>query len=84
MTRATIAVSDELAAALAAYGRDHGLASELDGVVEAALRELLEGRGYLAPFRPFYVTPLERDEGETDVSINHDRYFVDGSTSGPG
>ncbi len=84
MTRATITVSDELAAALAAYGRDQGLTSELNGVVEAALRDLLEGRGYLFPFRSFSMTPLERDEGETDVSINHDRYFVDGPTSGPG
>ena len=84
MTRATITVSDDLEAALAAYSRDQGLTGELNGVVEAALRDLLERHGYLIPFRPFYITPLEDDEGETDVSINHDRYFVDRPTRGPG
>ena len=29
------------------------------------------------PFRPFHITPLHRDDGPTDVSINHDRYFAD-------
>lgn len=83
MKRATIEIDEELDEALAAYGRERGVADDLEAVVQAALREMLEGRGYLIPFRPFRVTVLHRNDGPTDVSINHDRYFADGETSGP-
>ena len=30
------------------------------------------------PFRPFHLTPIHSDDdGPTDVSINHDRYFAE-------
>lgn len=74
--------SKELRNALYAYGQDHGIGSGFDEIVEAALRDILDDRGYLVPFRPFQVTPLHRDEGPTDVSVNHDRHFTDRETSG--
>lgn len=78
MNRATIEISDELNEALAAYARERGVATDdVVAVVQAALRELLEGHGFLIPFRPFHVTPLEFDDDLTDVSINHDRYVAD-------
>ena len=84
MMRATIEIDEEMDEALAAYGRERGVADDLETVVPAALRELHEGRGFLMPFRPFRVTPLHRDDGPTDVSINHDKYFADWETGGPG
>lgn len=77
MNRATIEISDEMDEALAAYGRDRGVGADLAAVVQAALREMLEGHGFLIPFRPFHVTPIDFDDDVTDVSINHDRYFAD-------
>lgn len=86
MKHATITISDDLVEALAAYGRNHGLTDGIDALVEAALRDLLMGHGYLVldrPFRPFHITPFQHDGEETDVSINHDRYFADGELGGP-
>ncbi len=63
-----------------AYGQGQGDGGGFDEIVDAALRDLLAVRGYLAPFRPFQITPLHRDEGPTDVSENQDRYFPDRET----
>lgn len=88
MKRATITIPDDLEAELEAYlgEREDGL--DLDALVERALRSYLArqdrwgGREvHLPRRRPFWITPLEeRDaQGEPDVSINHDRYFAEGS-----
>lgn len=85
MKSATITIPEELDEALAAYGRDRGLGSDadLESVVSSALRDLLTLHGYLEPFRPFFITPIHRDDdGPTDVSINHDHYFAEWSKSG--
>lgn len=87
MKHATIDLPDELNDALTAYGRDHGVGTDLNDVVDAALRDLLASHGYLVsdlPFRPLRITPIAHDGEETDISINHDRYFADGETRGPG
>lgn len=78
MKHATVAIPDDLDEALAAFGHDQGLPVETGPLIEAALRDLLAGHGYLAPFRPFKITPIEHDGEETDISINHDHYFADG------
>jgi len=83
VTSTTVSIPEDLTSALAAYGHDRDLGHGLDPVVETALRDLLGERGYLLPFRPLRITPLHRDEGPTDVSLNHDRYFAAGETSGP-
>jgi len=77
MKHATIEIDEDLAEALEVYGQEHGLTGTRDAVAQAALRELLAVQGDLIPFRPFRVTPLHRDDGPTDVSINHDRYLVE-------
>lgn len=82
MKRATITISDDLDQALEEYGRDQGLPDEVGALVEAALRNLLANHGYLTPFRPFHITPIEHDGEETDISINHDRYFADWENGG--
>jgi len=73
----TISNSEDLNAALRAYGYDRDVEG-FDQVVETALHDLLKERGHLVPFRPFRVTPFHREGGPTDISINHDRYFADG------
>jgi hypothetical protein len=80
MMQATIEPPDELTDALTAYGRDRGVGTELDDVVDAALRDLLESHGYLVPdrpFRPLRITPIAHDGDETDMSINHDWEIVE-------
>ena len=76
MKRATITIPDDLDQALAAYGRDQDLPDEVGALVEAALRNLLANHGYLTPFRPLHITPIEHDGDETDISINHDWYVA--------
>jgi len=83
MKSASVTIPDDLAEALAAYGRDQGLPTEAEALIEAALRQLLAGHGYLATFRPFHITPIEHDGEETDISINHDRYLADWEIGGP-
>lgn len=49
MKRASITINDDLEKALEAYRRDQDIPPRLIDVVQAALAEYLEGRGYLAP-----------------------------------
>jgi len=83
MKHATITIPNDLVDALTAYGRDREVTGDLDALVEAALLDFLTERGYLEPFRPFHITPIHHDGEETDISINHDRYFADGELGGP-
>ena len=83
MKSASVTIPDDLAEALAAYGRDMGLDADVEAAVSSALREVLIDRGYTLPFRPVRITPLHREKGPTAVSINHDDDFADGETRGP-
>lgn len=49
MKRASVTIADDVERALEAYGRDQDIPPRLVDVVQAALREYLAGRGYLAP-----------------------------------
>ncbi len=71
-----VTIPDELDARFEACVRERGASPE--AVVEDALREYLEGDGKPG-FRPFGITPVEEkdDEGESDVSMNHDEYFAE-------
>ena len=51
MRRASVSITDELERALEAYRRDQDVPPRLVDVVQAALGELLAGRGYLEPGR---------------------------------
>ncbi|MGH3148801.1 MAG: hypothetical protein ACRDTR_23725 [Rubrobacter sp.] len=79
MKRATVTLPDELEQALEAYRRAQDVPPALTAITQTALREYLERRGFFSsrPFRPFSITPVEEDSGASDVSTNHDKYFVE-------
>ncbi len=66
---------DDLADAVARYVRAQEVPPALTTVVQAALREYLQERGFLRPYRPLKITPATRGSGLSDVSVNHDKYF---------
>lgn len=76
--RATITVPGDLEDSLDAYRRDQEVPPPFTSIVQAALREYLTSRGYLAPLKPFGLTPASRGSGRTDVSVDHDRHLADG------
>ncbi len=78
MRRATITLPDDLAAGIDEYLRAQDAPPALTTVMQAALREYLQERGFLRPFRPLKITPATQGSGLTDVSINHDKYFAEG------
>ena len=77
MKRATITLPDDLEEILEAYQRSQDVPAPLTTVAQAALREYLARRGFLAPAtkRPFGITPAKKGSGAKDVSTEHDRYF---------
>ena len=83
MRRATITIPDDLEATLEAYQRHQKFPPSLTAVVQAALREYLAERGYLAgreyrpPTRPFRITPAKQGDGRKNGSIEHDRIFAE-------
>lgn len=81
MKRATITIPDELEAKLEEYVRRQEVPPALTAVVQTALREFLEKRERFdeREFRPFRITPIKEKDGsgESDVSINHDKYFAE-------
>ena len=79
MKRATITLPDELEEVLKAYQRSQDVPVPLTTVTQAALREYLAKRGFLAPSaeRTFRITPAEKGGGKGDVSLEHDRYFAE-------
>jgi metal-responsive CopG/Arc/MetJ family transcriptional regulator len=81
MKRATITIPDDLERALDGYFAQQKAPPSLTTVVQAALREYLleeelRSRGFKPATGPLRITPAEGGEA-TDVSTEHDRYFVD-------
>lgn len=76
MKRATISIPDDLDAALEAYRRDQDVPPALAALAQAALKEYLAQRGYLASERRLRVTPASEGSGHTDISLNHDHYLA--------
>lgn len=66
---------DDLSEALENYVRAQETPPALTTVMQAALREYLQERGYLRSYRPLRLRPLG-NSGRTDVSINHDLYLT--------
>lgn len=79
MSQATITIPDELRRELEAYARRQEEPPELSTVVQRVLREFLEQQksDQEREYRAFRVTPADIGSGESDVSINHDKYFAD-------
>ena len=77
MKRATITIPDELEKAVDSYVRSQEVPLPLTTLIQAALREYLEQRGYLRRTGRFLrITPATKGSGRSDVSREHDRYFA--------
>lgn len=75
MKRATVTLPDDLAEAVEMYTQAQNVTPALTAVVQAALREYLEERGFLRTYRPLKLEPLG-NSGQRDVSVNHDLYLT--------
>jgi hypothetical protein len=73
--RATVTFPDDLAKAVDNYQQAQDAPPSLTNVVQAALREYLLQRGFLASQRPFRITPIGRS-GRSDISREHDAYLA--------
>ena len=77
MKRATVTIPDDLARAVDNYVQAQDAPPALTAVVQAALRQYLEERGFLAtPARRLVITPSRRGSGRRDVSQLHDHYLA--------
>ena len=76
MRRATVTISDEIEANLAAYIRQQEVAPPLTAIVQAALQEFLSRRGFTPGVRKLRITPAKKGSGAKDVSLDHDRYLA--------
>ncbi|HTW58332.1 MAG TPA: hypothetical protein VMD99_09385 [Terriglobales bacterium] len=75
MKRATVTLPDDLAQAVEMYTQAQNVTPPLTAVVQAALREYLQERGFLRTYRPLKLDPLG-NSGRSDVSVNHDLYLT--------
>ena len=77
------AVSDELAAELRRLAARRDPEPSIAALIEellalhVMLEERLGGREFRMPTKPLQITSVDVEDGPTDVSINHDAYFVD-------
>jgi len=77
MKRATVTIPDELEKAVDSYVRSQEAPPPLTAIIQAALREHLEYRGYLRRTGRFLrIMPARKGSGRSDVSGEHDRYFA--------
>ena len=75
MKRATMTFPDDLAEAVDSYVQSQEVRPALTTVMQEALREYLQGRGYLRTYKPLKLRPLG-NSGRSDVSRNHDLYLT--------
>jgi hypothetical protein len=75
MKRATMSLPDDLASAVEAYRLAQENPPALTTVVQAALREYLNQRGFLREYRPLRLSAVGRS-GRSDASIEHDAYLA--------
>jgi metal-responsive CopG/Arc/MetJ family transcriptional regulator len=75
MKRATITFPDDLADAVDQFRDAQETPPALTAVMQAALREFLQERGFLRPYRRLKLGPVGRS-GRSDVSRNHDDYLA--------
>ena len=76
MKRATITIGDDLESSLEAYIRGQEAFPALTAVVQAALREFLDRRGFSGPSKQLRITPARKGSGRRDISVSHDRYLA--------
>ena len=75
MKRATVTLPDDLEDAVEKYAEAQNVPPALTAIVQAALREYLQERGFLRAFQPLKLGPLG-NSGRNDVSRNHDLYLT--------
>jgi hypothetical protein len=75
MKRATMTLPDDLAEAVDTYLESQEARPALTALVQAALREYLQERGFLKVHRPWSIKPLGNSRC-SDVSENHDAYLT--------
>lgn len=75
MKRATITFPDDIANAVDLYLKAQETPPAMTTVVQAALREYLQERGFLRTYKPLKLRPLG-NSGRRDVSTNHDLYLT--------
>ena len=67
---------DDLADAVDEYVRSQEAPPSLTTVVQVALRQYLEERGFLRERRPLNISVAPKGSGRSDVSEEHDRYLA--------
>lgn len=67
---------DDLADAVDEYVRSQEAPPSLTTVVQVALRQYLEERGFLRERRPLNISVAPKGSGRRDVSEEHDRYLA--------
>ncbi len=77
MKRVTVTIPGDLERALNAYFRQTEFPPGLTTLVQAALREYLGRRGFLAPASPLRITPARHGSGKADVSLRHGEYLAE-------
>jgi metal-responsive CopG/Arc/MetJ family transcriptional regulator len=75
MKRATITFPDDLADAVDQFRDAQETPPTLTTLMQTALREFLQDRGFLRSQRRLRLGPVGRS-GRSDVSRNHDDYFA--------
>jgi hypothetical protein len=76
LRRATITISDDLEPVLEAYLRRQEVPPALTSILQAALREYLDRRGFTTKRKQFRITPAKRGSGLRDISLDHDGYLA--------
>jgi hypothetical protein len=76
MKRATITIGGDLEEALQSFTSQQEVAPSFTALVQAALREYLARRGAAAPAHPLRITPAGKGSSQSDISLEHDRYFA--------
>lgn len=76
MKRATITLPDDLEQALEQFVEEQEVPVQLTAVVQAAVREYLDERGYLRAPCALRIRPAGHGSGEKDGSVSHDRYLA--------
>jgi hypothetical protein len=75
MKRATMTLPDDLAEAIDQFRSAQETPPALTTLMQTALREFLQERGFMRSHRRFKLGPVGRS-GRSDVSQNHDAYFA--------
>jgi hypothetical protein len=76
MRRVTITTGGDLEDALEVYIRQREVAPALTALAQAALREYLARRGFVAGPKKLRITPARKGSGARDASVQHDRYLA--------